>query len=110
MAERAKRRATYGDLEAVPPHPVAEIVDGELLTHPRPSPRHGFASSALGARLTDSFQFNGNGPGGWIFINEPELHLGPQVVVPDIGGWRRERLTVVPDTNYFELAPDWICE
>ena len=110
MVEPAKRRATYADLEAVPSHLVAEIIDGELLTHPRPSPRHGFASSALGARLTDVFQFNGNGPGGWIFIDEPELHFGPQVVVPDIGGWRRERLNAVPDTNYFELAPDWVCE
>ncbi len=110
MAETAKKHATYADLEAVPPHLVAEIIDGELLTHPRPSPRHGFASSAFGARLMDSFQFKRNGPDGWIFIDEPELHLGSQVVVPDIGGWRRERLTAVPDTNYFDLAPDWACE
>jgi Uma2 family endonuclease len=86
------KRATYADLEAVPPHLVAEIIDGELLTHPRPSPRHGATAS------------------GWVFVIEPELHLGSQVVVPDVAGWRRERLTVAPDTNYFELAPDWICE
>ncbi|MGH6924099.1 MAG: Uma2 family endonuclease [Propylenella sp.] len=110
MANPAKKRATYADLEAVPPHLVAEIVDGELLTHPRPSPRHGAASSALGARLTDSFQFGGNGPGGWIFIDEPELHLGSHVVVPDIAGWRRERLSGLPDVPYFEIAPDWVCE
>jgi Uma2 family endonuclease len=110
MGESAKKRAAYADLEAVPPHLVAEIIDGELLTHPRPSPRHGAASSALGARLMDSFQFGGNGPGGWIFIDEPELHLGPHVVVPDIAGWRRERLTAMPDTSYFELVPDWACE
>jgi Uma2 family endonuclease len=110
MGASAKTRATYADLEAVPPHLVAEIIDGKLVTHPRPSPRHGLAASALGARLADPFQFGGQGPGGWIFIDEPELHLGSHVVVPDIGGWRRERLTAAPDTNYFELAPDWVCE
>jgi Uma2 family endonuclease len=60
--------------------------------------------------LGGSFQFGGGGPGDWVFIDEPELHLGPHVVVPDIAGWRRERLVAYPDTNYFELAPDWVCE
>jgi Uma2 family endonuclease len=110
MAGLVKKRATYADLEAVPEHLVAEIIDGELFTHPRPSPRHGVASSALGARLTEYFQFSGNGAGGWIFVDEPELHLGPHVVVPDIAGWRRERLSSYPDTNYFEISPDWACE
>ncbi len=40
MAQAAPRLATYADLEAVPPHLVAEIVDGTLETHPRPRPRH----------------------------------------------------------------------
>ena len=111
MAEPANTRATYADFAAVPPHLVAEIIDGELVTHPRPSPRHGLASSALGARLSHGFQFGeGGGPGGWIFIVEPELHLGPHIVVPDIGGWRRERLSAPPDAPYLETAPDWICE
>lgn len=65
MPEPAKRRATYADLEAVPEHLVAEIIDGELVTHPRPSPRHGATASALGARLSQPFQFGENGPGGW---------------------------------------------
>lgn len=110
MAETARKRATYADLEAVPPHLVAEIIDGELVTHPRPGPPHGIASSALGAKLGDTFQFGEGGPGGWIFIDEPELHLGPDVVVPDLAGWRRERLTALPETPYLEIAPDWVCE
>jgi Uma2 family endonuclease len=110
MAEPVKRRATYADLEAVPEHLVAEIIDGELVTHPRPSPRHGAASSALGAELGEAFQKGRGGPGGWVFFDEPELHLGPHVVVPDLAGWRRERLATYPETNYFELAPDWVCE
>ena len=96
-----KRQATYADLEAVPPHLVAEIIDGELLTHPRPSPRHGIASNALSSELAGPFQKGRGGPGGWIFIDEPELRLGPHVVVPDIAGWRRERLHDCPETAYY---------
>ncbi len=110
MAEPAKKRATYADLEAVPEHLVAEIIDGELLTHPRPSPRHGAASSALGAALGNTFQQGRGGPGGWVFFVEPEISFGEHLLVPDIAGWRRERLSAYPDTNYFTTSPDWICE
>lgn len=110
MADVSKRPATYADIEALPEHLVGEIIDGELMTHPRPSPRHGATASALTVKLGGPFQFDQDGPGGWIFVAEPELHLGSQVVVPDIAGWRRERLTTYPDTNYFEIAPDWVCE
>lgn len=110
MAETLKQPATYADLEAVPPHLVAEIIDGDLVTHPRPVPRHGGATSALGAIVGGSYQFGNGGPGGWIFVDEPELHLGPHVLVPDIAGWRRERLREPLTRAYFEIAPDWVCE
>jgi Uma2 family endonuclease len=110
MAEPAKKRATYADVLAAPPDVVAEIIDGELHTHPRPSPRHGLASSALGMKLGDAYQFGSAGGGGWIFIDEPELHLGPHVVVPDIAGWRRERLAGLLSGAYLEVVPDWVCE
>jgi Uma2 family endonuclease len=104
------RPATYADIEALPPNIVGEIIDGELMTHPRPSPRHGVAASALGVKLGDAFQLGSNGPRGWIFIDEPELHLGSYVLVPDIAGWRRERLNLAPDAAFIEIAPDWLCE
>ncbi|MGA0593523.1 Uma2 family endonuclease [Enterovirga sp. CN4-39] len=110
MAQPASRQATYADLEAVPEHLVAEIIDGVLETHPRPRPRHGAAANALATELTGPFQRGRGGPGGWLFIPEPELHLGGQIVVPDIGGWRRERLTIEPETAFIEVAPDWVCE
>ncbi|MBS3651320.1 Uma2 family endonuclease [Pseudaminobacter sp. 19-2017] len=111
MAEQGKKTATYADLEAVPPHLVAEIIDGELMTHPRPSFRHGGTASALNIRLGNAFQFGGaGGPGGWIFVAEPELKLGSQILVPDIAAWRRDRLTTYPKTNYVETVPDWVCE
>ena len=110
-AQPAKKRATYADLEAVPPHLVAEIIDGELVTHPRPAPRHVKASHLMADELTGPFERGrGGGPGGWIFMPEPELHFGPEIVVPDIAGWRRERLTELPETPYLEVVPDWVCE
>ena len=106
---RSRRRATYRDVLEAPPHKVAEIVAGTLHTNPRPAPRHAHASSALGAKIGDPFGYGG-GPGGWWILDEPELHLGEDILVPDIAGWRRERMPDLPDTPYFPLAPDWVCE
>ena len=105
-----KSRATYQDVLDAPAHRVAEIVDGTLHTHPRPAAPHALASSALGHDLGSPFQYGRGGPGGWWIIHEPELHLGEDILVPDLAGWRRERMPDYPDTAYFTLAPDWVCE
>lgn len=110
MAEPARRRATYDDLRHVPDHLVAEILDGELTTSPRPAPAHAQAASSLAGELYAPFHRGRGGPGGWILLNEPELHLHGDVLVPDIGGWRRERMPALPEATAFELAPDWVCE
>jgi len=110
MSQVSKRPATYADIEALPPHVVGEILFGNLVTHPRPHRRHGGAASALGAISTNAYQFGIGGPGGWIFVVEPELHLGPHVAVPDIAGWRQEHMTESSEKAFFEVAPDWICE
>jgi Putative restriction endonuclease len=110
LAARAKT-ATYADLEALPPHLVGEILYGALVTHPQPVPRHGAATSGVAGVLSGPFQFGINGPGGWTFLIEPEVHLGEHVVVPDLAGWRRERLTAgVADKAWMDLAPDWVLE
>ena len=106
----AQQRATYQDVLDAPPHRVAEIVDGVLHTHPRPAMPHALASSSLGNDLAGPFQFGRGGPGGWWIIDEPELHLGEDVLVPDLAGWRRERMPDYPDAAYCTLAPDWVCE
>jgi Uma2 family endonuclease len=110
MQDVAQKRATYADLEAVPPHLVAEILDGGLFTHPRPVPRHALISPALLDELVGPFQKGRGGPGGWVFMNEPELHFDEQVLVPDLAAWRRERLPELPETAWIETAPDWVCE
>lgn len=110
MADLARRYVTYDDLLAVPEHLVAEILNGRLVTHPRPAPKHAVAASALGGGLFAPFHSGCGGPGGWWILDEPELHLGPHVLVPDLAGWRRERLPAMPETAWFELPPDWVCE
>ena len=103
------RRATYQDVLDAPAHRVAEIIDGTLYTHPRPAMPHARASSSLGVKIGGPFDYDAGGPGGWWIIDEPELHLGEEIVVPDLAGWRRERivghLTVAPHIGLLIVPP-----
>jgi Uma2 family endonuclease len=105
-----KKDATYADLCAVPENFVAEILGGELYAFPRPASPHAHAAGRLFVKLSNPFQDGENGPGGWLFLVEPELHLGADVVVPDVAGWRLERMPAMPNVAHFTLAPDWLCE
>ena len=112
-----KGDATYEDLIAVSEPFIGELVDGQLIVSPRPAIRHSAATMAISVRVSGALQF-GQGGGGekkppdWWFLFEPELHFGskPNVVVPDLAGWRRERLPARPDTAFITLSPDWVCE
>ena len=104
------RPATYDDLVAIPDNLVAEIVDGELHASPRPALPHARAHSALGVLIGGPVDHGIGGPGGWWILDEPELHLGPDVLVPDLAGWRRSRMPEVPNVPFSVLAPDWVCE
>ncbi|RYZ64997.1 MAG: Uma2 family endonuclease [Proteobacteria bacterium] len=109
--DAARRNATYEDLLALPPHVTGQILFGVLHAFPRPAPKHARAASVLGGELGPPFDRGRNGPGGWVILDEPELHLGPHVVVPDLAGWRRARMPEMPvDKAFFTLAPDWVCE
>ncbi len=110
MASIAPRRATYADLLALPRNVVGELIGGELHTQPRPGGPHAAVASLLGMVLGNPFHRGSGGPGGWIILDEPELHLGADILVPDLAGWRRARMPEVPDTAAFELAPDWVAE
>lgn len=110
-AAEERRRALYEAYQNVPPHQHAEIIRGTLYVMPRPAPRHAHAASALGVKLGAPFQFGDNGPGGWWILDEPELQLVPfEPMVPDLAGWRVERMPELPETAYFTLVPDWVCE
>jgi Uma2 family endonuclease len=111
MANTARKRATYADVLAAPEHVVAEVIDGDLHLQPRPAKAHTLAATVLGAELVPPFGRGRGGPGGWVILDEPELHLADDILVPDLAGWRRERMPrIVDDLPYFTLAPDWVCE
>lgn len=111
MRELHRTPATLKDLESVPEGWTGQIIDGELHAHPRPAFGHGKVTSELGVELGAPFGRGRGGPGGWLILDEPELHLGPDVLVPDLAGWRRERMPEPPpDTAFFTIAPDWVCE
>jgi len=110
VSESAHRYATYEDVLAAPAHQVAEIIAGQMHLHPRPAGPHAVASSALGEELGPPFKRGKGGPGGWIILDEPELHLGAEIMVPDLAGWRRETMDHVGNVPYFEIRPDWVCE
>ena len=108
-AEKPKR-ATYQDVLDAPEHKVAEILDGDLFLSPMLAPREAVVHARLQRALGLPFDDGQGGPGGWWILSKPEIHFGEHVVVPDIAGWRRERLSVVPDEPFMTLAPDWVCE
>jgi Uma2 family endonuclease len=112
MGDVAKKRATRADLEALPEHTAGELIRGVLYTMTRPRPKHSNAATGIGADLRGPFQRGVGGPGGWWILIEPGIELAEHdidEISPDVGGWRRERLSVLPD-GPIEMAPDWVCE
>ena len=110
MANPAKRPATYDDLLKVPDHLIAELIDGDLYASPRPASRHERVAGHLYRILGGAFEDDLDGAGGWWIVFEPELHLGGNALVPDVAGWRKERLPEFPDVTAWTIAPDWVCE
>lgn len=111
MGQPAKRRATYQDVLAAPEHLVAELLDGQLYLQARPAKPHAEAASVLGMLIGPPFRLGKGGPGGWWIQDEPELHLGDDVLVPDLAGWRRETMPSLDlSAPYYNEVPDWVCE
>src|SRR5687767_8112756 len=104
-----KRPATYADIEAIPEHLVGEIIEGELVVSRRPPPRSAYAAAALLHALYRGLRLDERVPGTWWILREPEVHLGAHVLVPDLVGWRSERLDLDPDAPHVDVVPDWVC-
>jgi Uma2 family endonuclease len=108
----AQQPTLYEQLQALPEGLTGEILNGQLHTIPRPSGPHGRASFKLAARIEGPYDAGRGGPGGWWIFAEPEVHFvrDREVAVPDLAGWRRERMPDPPQGHKFEVAPDWVCE
>jgi Uma2 family endonuclease len=104
------RDASYQNVVDAPEIMIAELIDGDMYAWPRPGGPHTRVSSALGMDIGTPYDRGHGGPGGWWILFEPELHLGEQVLVPDLAGWRRERMPEIPEDHRFIVTPDWVCE
>ena len=109
-AQSGRTFATYRDLAALPADQVGEIVESILYASPRPAVPHAAAASALGEEIGPPFKRGKGGPGWAVILDEPEIHLAADVLVPDLAGWRRGRMPEMPQTAFVELSPDWACE
>ncbi|RKH57185.1 Uma2 family endonuclease [Corallococcus aberystwythensis] len=96
--------------EAFPSSSEGEVVAGKSYVSPRPAAPQALAKSVLAGELMSAFGRTGRRSGDWIFLIEPRLHLGADVLVPDLTGWRRERMQKLPSVAALTLAPEWVCE
>ena len=110
MTEQARKKTVYDDLYNLPENMIGEIIDGELVASPRPSPEHMFTLSILGNEVGPPYNMGRGGPGGWIILDEVEIALGEDIFVPDLSGWKKERFFKPEGQNWISIAPDWICE
>jgi hypothetical protein len=110
MAQPAKRAATYADLVAASDLLIAEIIFGRLVTHRRGDIHHNGTLDLLMHALAPVIWNKSRHPQSWICLRRVEVHVGPHVVVPDVAGWRRRRLTPFPEADWIDIAPDWACE
>lgn len=114
MAKAKTQAATLAALLEKPEEDRWEIVDGELTRKEAASGKHGSAQGAT-FQLLRAYRRRSGGPpsqpGGWWFASEALVELSPtDVRRPDIAGWRRERLSELPDRPPISVVPDWICE
>ena len=110
--QHAYKQTLYEQLESLPEGLTGEILNGQLHTQPRPAGPHARAESELNIDIGSAYGRGRGGPGGWWILVEPEIHfvIDVEVVVPDLTGWRKERMPAIPEGHRFEVVPDWICE
>jgi Uma2 family endonuclease len=98
-------------LDALPATIKGEIIEGVLYTMTRPRGAHQRTALLVGGNLSGPFDIGRDGPGGWWILPEPGIELpNTPEIAPDVAGWKRERMPVVPADSPITIAPDWVCE
>lgn len=109
-AEKPKsNRELLAEAAALPERLTGEVIDGELYVMSRPTPAH----QEVEAGLMSSLKFGGGGPPltSWYFQHEVEILFPTQeLAVPDLSGWRNDRIAGHRNDNPIEVIPDWVCE
>lgn len=108
VTTRRKGEATAFDLEGLDRH---EVIGGVVHEKAAPTAEHGTAQFSLGHLLWPFDRGGGGRPGGWWIMTEVEIELEThEVYVPDLVGWRRERVPERPTGRPVRVRPDWVCE
>lgn len=112
MGETARRKATWADLLKTPDDGRRyEVLNGEIVASPSPRPTHAYVVDGLSAELGGPFGRKRGGPGGWWILGQTDVELmRHDIVVPDVAGWRRDRVPTFPAEQPIRAVPDWICE
>lgn len=100
----------YAQVQALPEGMTGEILEpGVLRTMSRPGKPHRWVAQKCFRRLGD-FDVRNGGTGWWI-ESEAEIQFpGDRLAVPDLAGWRVERVAELPDENPIHVIPDFCCE
>jgi Uma2 family endonuclease len=106
-----KQPATLADLERPLDGSRAELIDGVLYVSPGAGLEHQDTSDDILVDLRNQFHAGRGSIGGWLIVSNPVLELNPQrVLIPDLGGWRVERLPGGLRGPRSTVAPDWVAE
>ena len=106
-AATERRPATYQDVLEAPSNIVAELIEGALHLHPRPTFRPSHAGPSLGDEINSPFHKGRGRPGGWSILDEPELHLGPDVLVAALKDAEEVRVPPFDAIAAFPLSALW---
>ncbi len=100
----------YARIRALPEHVTAQILEpGVVSTMSRPGLPHAHAQSMVDDWCR-GFDVRRGGRGWWI-LREMEVRFpGDLLAVPDVAGWRIERVPQLPNDNPLTVLPDWCCE
>jgi Uma2 family endonuclease len=100
----------YAEIECLPENMTGEILEeGVLRVMSRPGKRHRWAARACLEALAGA-DVRTKGTGWWIELEAEVRFPSGRLVVPDLSGWRVERVPDLPDENPLTVLPDWCCE